>query len=123
MYTENGSKNKNSGFYQLGIDNKSVPIFENVDAGERHLVSFLDLYLSKLPQAAIDEDIFYCKPQEKFDKGSHWYSQQPRGKHFLANMVKNMFMEAGISGAFTNHSLRATAAIDLFQAGVPEKVI
>ena len=33
-------------------------------------------------------------------------------------MVKNMFTEAGIDGAFTNHSLRATAAIDLFQAGV-----
>ena len=35
VYTENGSKNRNGGFYQLGIDNKSVPIFENVDAGER----------------------------------------------------------------------------------------
>ena len=32
-------------------------------------------------------------------------------------------MEAGIGGTFTNHSLRATAATDLFQAGVPEKVI
>ena len=34
-----------------------------------------------------------------------------------------MFMEAGIDGAFTNHILWATAATDLFQTGVPEKVI
>ena len=122
MYTENGSKNRTGGFYQLGIDNKSVPIFKNVDAGERCFVSLLNLYLSKLPQAAIDKDISYCTPLERFDKDSHWYSQQ-RGKHTLANMVKNMFTEAGIDGAFTNHSLLATAATDLFQAGVPEKVI
>ena len=122
-YTENGSKNRTGGFYQLGIDNKSVPMFKNVHAGERCLVSLLDLYLSKLPQAAIDKDIFYCKPLERFDKDSHWYSQQPRGKHTLANMVKNMFTEAGVDGAFTNHSLRATGATDLFQAGVPEKLI
>ena len=32
-------------------------------------------------------------------------------------------MEAGIDGAFTNYSLQATAATDLFQAGVPKKVI
>ena len=122
-YTENGSKNRTGGFYQLGIDNKSVPIFKNVHAGERCLVSLLDLYLSKLPQAAIDKDIFYCKLLERFDKDSHWYSQQPRGKHTLANMVKSMFTEAGVDGTFTNHSLRATGATDLFQAGVPEKII
>ena len=32
VYTENGSKNRTGGFYELGIDNKSVPIFKNVDA-------------------------------------------------------------------------------------------
>ena len=34
-----------------------------------------------------------------------------------------MLMEAGMDGAFTNHSLRATAATELFQAVVPKKVI
>ena len=42
-YTENGSKNRTGGFYRLGIDNKSVPIFRNVHAGECCLVSLLDL--------------------------------------------------------------------------------
>ena len=34
-----------------------------------------------------------------------------------------MFEEAGIEGDFTNHTLRASAATNLFQSGVPEKVI
>ena len=58
MYSENGSKNGNGVFYELGINTKFVPIIENVDAGECCLVSLLDIYLSKIPQAAIDKDIF-----------------------------------------------------------------
>lgn len=34
-----------------------------------------------------------------------------------------MFDEAGIQAKYTNHSLRATGATDLFQSSVPEKVI
>ena len=114
-YTENGSKNRNGGFYQLQLDNKAVLISKNADAGDCCLISMLDLYLSKLPPVAKAKDIFYCKPLEKFNKEGYWYSQQPRGKHFLSSMVKNMFEEAGIKGDFTNHSLRASAATNLFQ--------
>ena len=38
-------------------------------------------------------------------------------------MVKEMCSDSGIGGNKTNHSLRATAASELFHAGVPEKVI
>ena len=38
-------------------------------------------------------------------------------------MVKNMCNEAGLNGNFTNHSLRASGATQLFQNDVPEKVI
>ena len=38
-------------------------------------------------------------------------------------MVKTMCLEAGIQGDFSNHSLRASGATELFQSGVPEKVI
>ena len=34
-----------------------------------------------------------------------------------------MFSEAKITGNFTNHSLRATGATELFQSEAPEKVI
>ena len=38
-------------------------------------------------------------------------------------MVKKMCQEAGLDGNFTNHSLRASGATQLFQNDVPEKVI
>ncbi len=41
----------------------------------------------------------------------------------LATMLKNMCSEAQIDGRKTNHSLRATGASELLQAGVPEKII
>ena len=37
-------------------------------------------------------------------------------------MVKSMFAMIGVSGK-TNHSLRATGASMMFQAGVPEKIV
>ena len=44
-HTEHGSKNRNGGFYQLQVENKSVSMFKNDVAGERCLVYLLDLYL------------------------------------------------------------------------------
>ena len=39
-------------------------------------------------------------------------------------MVKNMMADASINGKkYTNHSLRATGAAALFDAGVPEAII
>ena len=38
-------------------------------------------------------------------------------------MIKDMCIDAGIEGHKTNHSLRATGASELFEAGVPEKII
>ena len=38
-------------------------------------------------------------------------------------MLKTMCFEAGVEGNKSNHSLRAYAATELFQAGIPEKVI
>ena len=37
--------------------------------------------------------------------------------------MKQMCLEAGVSGKKTNHSLRATGASALFNAGVPERMI
>ena len=38
-------------------------------------------------------------------------------------MVKEMCSEGGVSGRKNNNSLRATGALDLYQADVPEKLI
>ena len=61
-------------------------------------------------------DIFYCRPLENYKQGKYWYIAQPRGKHYLNDMIKNMCREADIDGYFTNHSLRASGASTLFQS-------
>ena len=123
VYYEHGSKNRNGGFYQLNVENKSVDIHKNPDDPKRCLVALLDLYFTKVPKAAKDKDLFYCRPLAKYTTDGTWYSEQPRGKHALANMVKKMSEAAKIEENFTNHSLRASGATSLFQAEAPEKVI
>ena len=39
----------------------------------------------------------------------------------LANMIKNKFKDAKIDGEYTNHSLRASGASEMFVSHVPEK--
>ena len=61
------------------------------------------------------------RPLENVSKEKKvWYSSQPCGENKLGCMVKEMCAQAGIFGK-TNHSLRATGALELFRAG--EKII
>lgn len=45
------------------------------------------------------------------------------GINSIKAVVKKLAEKAGLHGKYTNHSLRATAAIRLFEAGVNEQVI
>ena len=66
------------------------------------MVYLLDLYLAKIPQHAKDKELFYCKPLQNYTcELDVWYSEQPRGKHFLNDMVKRMCTEAKLQGAVT----------------------
>ena len=52
-----------------------------------------------------------------------WYTATPIGKHTLNDKVKKMCLTAGVQGNKTNHSLRATGATQMYESGVPEKII
>ena len=125
IYHEYVSKNQSGTYQQLHLQSKVVPIYACPDAGERCHVFLLDLYLRKLPQEAIQKDVFYVRPLQEVpaDLSVPWYTTVPVGKHTLNNKVKVMCERAGIQGHKTNHSLRATAATELYQADVPEKLI
>ena len=85
-------------------------------------MALLDLYLSKLPPESIQHDYFYLRPKKDFLDG-FWFSSQVVGKNSLAQMVPNMFKEAGMTKKATNHSLRATGTTEMYRCGVPENVI
>ena len=85
----------------------------------------LDRYLSKLPPAAFERDIFYLRPKLilPLNRDDPWYDAIPVGKEKLRTMVRDMCVEAGIAEKKTNHSLRAAGASQMFAANVPERLI
>ena len=96
IYTEHGSKNRNGGLSHIFLKNKLVPVFANPEAGDRCVVKILDVYISKLPSRAREEDIFYLQPLPAVppDPQCPWFRNQPVGKNTLSTMVKDMFEEA-----------------------------
>ena len=71
------------------------------------------------------EGYIYVQPRTSIDEDTQavWFTANPIGRNTLANLVKDMCKEAKLQGKKTNHSLRATGVSNLFQAGVPEKLI
>lgn len=125
VYTELVSKTNSGTLKKLHVTSKVVPIFASAEAGERCPVQILDLYYSKLPPQAIESDIFFVRPLDNIptDRTKPWYTGTPVGKHTLENKLKKMCSLAGIEGRISNHSLRATSVTQMYESGVPEKVI
>ena len=125
VYTELVSKTSNGTFKKLHVANKIVPVFACPEAGERCPVHILDLYLNKLPQAAIEIDVFFVKALENTteDDTKPWYSRTPIGRNTLDTKLGKMCSLAGIEGRVTNHSMRATSVTLMYATGEPDKVI
>ena len=123
VYEEFGSKNNQGGFTSLNLQNKVVKQHES-SAIKCH-IKILDKYFQVLPEDAKSKDVFYLKPLKNVPTVANapWFSSVPIGRNKLNGLLKEMCAEAGITGNFTNHSLRAYGATTLFQSGVPEKLI
>ena len=72
-------------------------------------------------QSALRSD-FYLRPLVR-PREDVWYSCTPVGHNTLASTVSHILKQAGVSGFFTNHSLRATSVTRLFDAGLDEQLI
>ncbi len=84
-------------------------------------VRIFEKYVSLLPKEGCHEEL-YLHPLTKLNS-TQWFSDQPLGVNTLRDTVKRLANAAGLEGKFINHSLRATAASRMYQAGVPEKFI
>ena len=69
-----------------------------------------------------DAKAFYLKPL-KICTDDVWYSKVPIGHNTLRETIKRVCAEAGLGGKRTNHSLRATSATRMYQAGIDEQLI
>ena len=84
-------------------------MYAQPDAQPRCLVYLLDKYFDMFPADSHGLDVFYLRPKVSRNV---WYDCAPVGAHKLKTK------EAGISQKKTNHSLRATGASALFNAGL-----
>ena len=97
---------------------KKVVHHANVHCPERCLIRLFKLYNSKCPIDRPDSAL-YLRPL----KEGVWYQKAPVGHNWLVNVIPRLFKQTGVSGKFTNHSLRATTATRLFDAGVNKQLI
>ena len=121
MYTEDSSKNNQGGLKGRKLKTKEVVHHENTTTPSRCPVRLFRLYNNLCPKDR-PENAFYLQPLRK-PKQDCWFAAKPLGHNPLDSMVKEMCKAAGITGYKTNHSLRATTATRLFQAGVDEQLI
>ena len=75
-----------------------MTIIANPSVGEKCPVHIVDLYISKLPVAAKEKDIFYCRALQDVpkDASGSWFAAVPIGKNTLTTMVSDMCKEAGV---------------------------
>ena len=93
----------------------------NLANPQRCLIRLYKLYIEHCP-ANLPDNAFYLKPLEK-PWADCWYTHTPVGHNMLSCTVSRLFEEAGVTGHFTKHSLRATAATRMFDAGIDEQLI
>ena len=107
-YQEDVSKTNQGSLKHQKKDPKVVVQYANLENPRKCIVRLHKLYNAKCPW----DDAFYLKPLSK-PTGEMWFQSQPVGHNILGGVIKHHF---------TNHSLRATAATRLFEAGVNEQL-
>ena len=118
IYHEDISKNHPGGLKWRKIKPKLVDHHANIERPKR---CFVRLYHSLCPSDRPD-DACYLQPLQH-PKSGCWYSSRPIGHTKLDKTISRICKAAEIAGYRTNHSLRATAAIQLQQSDVEEQKI
>ena len=102
---------------------KTGRAYENVVNKDRCVVRLFEKYMHHRPDHnPLCSKDFYLRPLS-IPNGSVWYSCQPRGRHTLNKVLKNLCQKAGFSGKRTNHSCRAALATRLYEEGIDEQLI
>ena len=117
-YIEWGSKNNTGGLRDRKNCNKSVKIFPNDENPQRCVIRLYQKYISLRPENA-PSDVLYLQPLHK-PRPECWYQSKAVGHNSLTATVKKIIDQLGISGYYTNHSLRRTCVTRLYQSGAEE---
>ncbi|VDI68006.1 Hypothetical predicted protein [Mytilus galloprovincialis] len=119
LYKEDVSKANAGGLKHRKVVPKCVRAFENPENRNKCIVTVFEKYKSLCPANGV-KDCFYLTPL-KHIKDGQWYSNNPIGHNTLQGTVKRLCASIGLTGKRTNHSLRASAATRLYNAGIEEQ--
>ena len=120
VYREDPLQKTNQGGLSSKAFNKIVKVFPSVNVA-RCPVKIFGKYIGLLPTSKSCGKL-YLRPRIKHTPAV-WFCNAPFGKNKICSNVKTICEQAGISGKFTNHSLRATSASRMFARQVPEQII
>ena len=109
-------------FKQLHIRNKVVPLFSCPEAEDHCPVHIFDQYFCRFFEESFLNDILFILEGSYVTMVLYCFCQQKNSKRLSEKLAK-MCTLAGIVGRVTDHSLRATSAIQVYELCVPEKVI
>ena len=121
QYKEDVSKTNQGDLKSQRKNPKDIVHYVNDANPSRCFVCIYKLYLEKCPSDR-PSGALYLQPLSK-PKQDVWFSKVPCGHNTLQNIVPELIKRAGFTGYFTNHSLRATTATHLFNAGIDEQLI
>ena len=119
-YTEDTSKNHQGGLRVRNIKPRVVLHHSNQHHTERCFFRLFKHYRA-LCAPNTPPNAFYLQPSTTPTE-TCWYSTRPLGHTKLGSTVSRLCSKAGIAGFRTNHSLRASTASRLYQAGVDEQL-
>lgn len=121
VFSVGATKTYSGGLHQRRLRPKEKLHFANEGNPQRCHIRIFELFLSKRPQNC---DRFYLQSKRKvMIQDDIWFTSRPLGHNTLKKMLQTMTKGIGIQGRKTNHSLRATCASRLYNAGVDEQMI
>ena len=116
-----GTKTNKGGLKHKKLSAKVVNIYPNPIYYQCPLMIF-DTYMIRLP-VDLKCSLLYLRPKANYMHSDAWFIDAPVGPNKLQSVVKDLCHSAGITGYFTNHHLRATAATCMYNSGVDKQVI
>ncbi len=123
QYTQDArSKTNQGGLTRRKFVPKCVKVPKSPDE-DRDLVRLYKKYVGLLPKPTKVSALYRYPLSSSRCMPCQWYSEKPIGVNCLKKMVANLTKEAGLSGRYTNHSLRVTAATRMYCSGIDEQVI
>lgn len=123
QYKEHCSKSRHFGLNQSKLEPKIVVAEPNVNNQKKCIVRLYKLFVSHRPESSAKKghESFYLSPITN-PTSNVWYKCSPLGIHQLEKTTRNILLNAGYQGNYTNTSLRRTAKCRLVEAGIPNSV-